>query len=431
MVSIVKSATITYVMSKVFELTQRSEIGRLTFAIPSSSLHLLRILHGSKSEILPSWEAFWQGIPDYDHLPVDSRKLLPSVIRRVQHVSPGGGWKHVHGMDLSYLEGLPRYFWTKNQFFLNQARVIVNASAKAGIRLVAFKGICELLTGGPSGMMRSTNDLDILLNPEDLDRFREVSKNVGFRELDATTKTWLQRPYPKDQFSFERTDGAKVHIDAHVVVNPLRLDNALTHAILHGCVPSGWCEGLFFPSPEERFHIAVIHAFRVGNWADGSVTKYIHDACIALTAIQPSALPEILTVGRQYTGRQDWHEQILKLVAQMNLISQEWIREIGKCTRAVEGRKFRKSSRSKGFWLNPKLVFWFQSRVQVFVLSAKAMQKQGLSWRGALFFIVSPFRSVYGILNRKNQSMEPSSAQLPPTGHAPPPPPAPRIRWSL
>lgn len=275
-------------------------------------------------------------------------------------------------------------------------------------------------------MLRSTNDLDILLDPENLERFREVANEAGFKERLASNKKWLNRPYPKGQYSFERIDGAGVHIDAHVIVNSQRLDNALTDAIQSGCIPSGWCEGLFFPSPQERFHIAVIHAFRVGNWADGSVTKYIHDACIALKAVSPETLPALMKSGLRYTGGEDWHQQILHIIADLYLLGPEWIQEIQ--TSVPSLGKINRRKNSKGRWIDAKLVYFLQARVQVFQLSINAMRYNGLTLEGVLFVLTSPFLSLAKHLIRKI-SQAVSSAPPNPVSVIPPAPPLTRIKW--
>lgn len=416
----------------VAELRQKTFVGQLSLQLSSQECAILQLLTAPKGDMLHLWKLFWEGIPHYDDLPVSSRLLLPAAVRRLQHLQVSG-WQEVHGLDLTFLTGLPRYFWAKNQYYLNQTRLIAQGAHAQGIRIVALKGMAELLEGSITAMMRSTRDLDLLVRPEELDVFREVVRELGYSEFNSQAGRLLNLPIPRDQFWFRSPDKKLADIDAHVLVDKYRFGNQITRVVWEGIRPVAGSEGLFVPAPQARFWIAVANVFRAGNWAEGSHLKYLDDAFHALSGMQQTELEETLRQGREEGLLHDWQEQVIQLGLQLRIFGKETTESLRTNVPArqpaVPVRGLEKSG--TGFALKASTASFIHGRIDAFALTVGMFKRHGISLNGLLFLLIAPLRSLGRAgLTRFRKRNQPSAVN-PRTGQPIPPPPPIFVRWRL
>lgn len=297
-------------------LKQNTHLGLLNLFIYPKEIILLKLYFSPKEQMMGLWKELWEGIPDYDLLPAGCRALMPSVVRKMQLLDLQEDWKHVHGLDLTFLSGLPRFVWTKNKFALNQTLRIAEHLDRSGIEIMAIKGTAELLSGAELGMMRSTADIDLLVRPEDFELFKQKMSELGFNLIDDSNLNSSKKrsPLPNDQYIFKSNGHMMLAVDVHLMVNQYQADDVLTALVWRDKIQSTQLQNLFVPSPRESFLIALINGFRMHNWYNGSYLKYLSDSLTKLDWLYNEHGQDVLQDSDlKSLNLQDWNEQIIRL----------------------------------------------------------------------------------------------------------------------
>ena len=297
-------------------INQRTSLGILNLQIHPKEYALLKLYFSPQEKMMGLWNELWEEIDDYDLLPAGCRALMPFLVKKLQYLEPQQDWKHIHGLDLTFLSGLPRFVWTKNKFVLNQTLRISEFIGKSGIDIIAIKGTAELLSGIEEGMMRSTADIDLLIRPEDFELFQKKMSELGFYLIDDSHLDRLEKrsPLPKDQYVFKSNDKMMLEVDVHLMVNQYQADDLLTSLVWQGKVQTTQLKNLFVPSPRESFLIALVNAFRMHNWYAGSYLKYLCDTLRKFDFLYKEGLQNhINDYDSESLNLQDWITQIIQL----------------------------------------------------------------------------------------------------------------------
>ncbi len=356
---------------------------------------MLKLRFAPKGEMMRLWMELWEGISDYDQLPVGCRSLMPTVIRRMQKEQLSEDWKKIHGLDLSFLVGLPRFVWTRNKFMLNQTKRIAEHVGKDGIEIVAIKGTGELILDEESGMMRSTSDLDLLIRPHLLDEFTSKMVELGL-ELKTVPEPHL--PIPNDQYMFMPTDGTTLYVDLHIMVNKYQADDRLTEMVWKRKVASKGCPTLFTPSPRERFWIALVNVFRLTNWYQESYLKYLNDVFCELASFDLQELKEVLQSGSELQISQDWQAQIIWLAYEVGIVDHHALELIdnGDEVSMKSGHGSKQSNRLRSF-INNRINRVNQVKMRHalyltdrYTTSWQARNEKGYFWRVMFFMVKEP-----------------------------------------
>lgn len=371
---------------------------------------MLKLRFASKGEIMQLWIDLWEGVSDYDQLPVGCRSLMPTVVRRMQKEQMPEDWKKVHGLDLSFLVGLPRFVWTRNKFMLNQTKRIAAHLGVEGIEIVAFKGTGELVFDEENGMMRSTSDLDLLIRPQMLDAFTLQMGELGL-ELKALPESNL--PIPNDQYMFMPTDGTTLYLDLHIMVNKYQVDDRLTEMVWRHKVASMEYPNLFVPSSRERFWIALANVFRLTNWYQESYLKYLNDALTELVSFDRQELKEVLQYGRELRILQDWQEQIIRLAYELGLVDKQ-VLELADNGHEVAmqlssggsvANRFRSSLNKRINRVNQVKMRHALYLVDRYFTSWQARNEEGYYWRVMSFMIKEPVYQVATYVMRRFRNL--------------------------
>ena len=118
---------------EIITLIQSGIIGNFEIIISNEELAILKLLSTKSENILSYWREVWQSIDDYEELSFASKELMASAVKKIQEKVAENKWKEVTKGNAEFLSGLPRYTWTKNQYILNQYRLIANALQKEKI----------------------------------------------------------------------------------------------------------------------------------------------------------------------------------------------------------------------------------------------------------------------------------------------------------
>ena len=308
-------------------LYQKAFIGKWSIDLLPKELLMLKLRFAPREKLLDLWADLWEGITDYDELPPACRALMPMVLRRLQTENVSENWKRIHGLDLSFLVGLPRYVWTKNKIMVNQTKRIASHVGEVGIEIMAIKGIADLILGADDGMMRSTVDLDVLIRPEDFEVFKIKMSELGYELENQNEKT---SHIPRDEFQFVPTDGSKATVDVHFMANKFNEEDRLTAILWKEKIPTPICTTLFVPSPREGFWLSIANAFRFHNWHYENHLKYLSDAFTYLSTIDTKSIEDIVENGRKLQILQDWQEQVIQLGCDLDILDHELVSSIPK-----------------------------------------------------------------------------------------------------
>jgi hypothetical protein len=346
------------------KLYQNTILGQLKLNLHPKEIILLKLRYAQKQEIMKLWTELWEGIQDYDHLPAGCRALMPSVVRKLEYMELYEDWKHVHGLDLTFLVGLQRYVWTKNKYLLNQTLRIAEHVGRSGIEVVAIKGMAELLSDTEMGIMRSTSDLDLLIKPKDLDLFKKKMYEIGYEQIIQSEGILDKRSVlPKDQFVFRPKEGSGLELDVHLMVNKYQVNDRLTELVWIGKVPSKQCPTLFVPSIKERFCIALVNAFRITNWYSGSYLKYLNDALSDIQSIDQENKHEFLFIGCESLNLQDWQQQIIQLGMDVGIVDEIMMKRFGLNQTLVSNTVLKSVANSNSISLRDYINRWLTKKL--------------------------------------------------------------------
>ncbi len=256
--------------------------GELSYNISSEEAAILKLIAGEKSELLANWANLWEHVSDYEDLPFSCKELMPSAISRLQANLHDSQWTLNIPGYADFLGGLPRYTWTKNQFILNKYRVLASALEKEKIEFLVLKGVCEMLDGNDLSLMRTSRDIDLLVQEKDWYACEQVISKLGWELQELPLKYRLiQNPIKLHAKNFQNRDRI-FDLDVHFTVIPgSRLKSEkFTQSLWQRKVAAKNFPGLYIPCISDRLIISVANAIGLDNWFNGHATKYFFDILI-------------------------------------------------------------------------------------------------------------------------------------------------------
>jgi hypothetical protein len=293
-------------------LNQKTQLGDLNLFLHPKECTILKLKFAPKDRMMELWRELWDGISDYDLLPAGCRTLMASVIKKIQLLEIEEDWKKVNGMDLNFLTGLPRFVWAKNKTMQNQTIRIAEYVRSSGIEIVAINGTAELLLGEKSDIMRSNSYIDLLIKPDDLELFKQKISEIGYSVVNKNKGLFkIIKSLPSDGYLFGSKNSFLLEIDVHLLVEKYFEDNQLTQRVWKSKVQSVYCDNLFIPSPNERFFISIINAYRIENWHSGFYLKYLSDSVNCLDLMDQKKMDGTWATETELLNSQDWASQLI------------------------------------------------------------------------------------------------------------------------
>jgi Uncharacterised nucleotidyltransferase len=311
---------------EIITLIQSGIIGNFEIIISNEELAILKLLSTKSENILSYWREVWQSIDDYEELSFASKELMASAVKKIQEKVAENKWKEVTKGNAEFLSGLPRYTWTKNQYILNQYRLIANALQKEKIEFIAIKGVGEMIANNHLSLMRTSRDIDILIKIEDWDKCLPIFEKIGWvlppklKRIDFSVSNDPAYHHEITLYNNDRIIDLDVHFAA--IAGPRSYSNSFTLDLWENRVPSPKYPDLFIPGVDHRFVIFLVNAYNFHNWNSGQYCKYLLDALLTLEDMGPAAIEKTITTAEQHLKMGERMRQLLSMLERIKCVEQ-------------------------------------------------------------------------------------------------------------
>lgn len=227
-----------------------------------------------------AWEKWRQSCPLNDDIEDGFHRLIPLL----HHNLTAQG---VNDQELSRYATIRRFFWYRNQVFIQEAERMLGLFQEAGIQTLVLKGVGLALTVYPKPELRPLSDLDVLVTTSDAPQAIELLKSKGFLLPIQSSAPHLQgfqglfRSH--HAHSFQRPT-EPLSIDLHVRLHSPVPSLVLTRRMLAMSRPLniGKANTSVAQPAEQMFH-AILHGTR-GSHLSSSTVRWAADAAMIRTA---------------------------------------------------------------------------------------------------------------------------------------------------
>lgn len=255
-----------------------------------AEIAMLQLLLAQDDSILHYWKCFWDEILDYELAPFGCKELMPLAVRRMQQAVGQSAWKSYTPCNVAFLTGLPKYTWTKNRVILMECNKLAELLHLNGVEVMAIKGVAEMLRAPEIMLMRTSRDIDLLIQEKDLAVSVDLFNTLGWHsdqlidglpgplsEFEGNSFTFT---HPNHSFSLD------IHFD---VISDGRGEFGSFTAELWSNKELPSSKGLIYiPSAEDRFCLFLANAYVPDNWTTGLVNKYLYDLISQLKVMSSS-----------------------------------------------------------------------------------------------------------------------------------------------
>lgn len=284
-------------------------------ALSKAEIAMLQLLLSPENEALHHWKIFWSEVSDYELAPFGCKELMPLAVRKMQKSVTQSEWQSVVPSHASFLSGLPKYAWSKNKVILLECYKLADQLHKRGVEVIAIKGIAEMIRIPDIMLMRTSRDIDLLIQPKDLEVSIELFQSLGWHsdqvvngvpsplsEFEGNSFTFDHSNYP---FSLD------IHFD--VVSDGRGQYGDFTSELWLNKLRAPCNHPIFIPSPENRFCLFLANAFVPDNWTSGLVNKYLFDLLFQLQDMSDDDRVLAKMKAAKYLNLGDAVEQIILL----------------------------------------------------------------------------------------------------------------------
>lgn len=300
----------------ILSLHQPAILGNFQFVLSNEELAMLQLISSKSTNSLTYWGKVWQDINDYEELSFSCKEMMPSAVKKVQDSYSNDSWKDVTKGNAEFLSGLPRYTWTKNQYIINQYKIIAEALKNSNIEFIALKGVCEMIANSNLSMMRTSRDIDMLVRIEDWDKCLQVFRNIGWELLPVPESVELLitpgHPHAITLYNKDRIIDLDVHFSA--IGGPRSFSKSFTNDLWGRRVRSEKYPDLFIPSVEDRFIIAAGNAYNLHNWSQGQTCKYLFDGLLISDKMDPLQIEKTIAIAEQQLKMRELMTQFVEIL---------------------------------------------------------------------------------------------------------------------
>ena len=124
-------------------------------------------------EALATWQA-WRSNTDLDHLDIQSVRLLPLMVERLQR------WE-IRDSELNKFRGLQRRTWVQNHLLFRAAGRALRSLGAAQISAMALTGVVLASTFYETMALRPTDKVDLLVRPADGLKALDLLEGLGWQ----------------------------------------------------------------------------------------------------------------------------------------------------------------------------------------------------------------------------------------------------------
>lgn len=294
-----------------------SQVGGIGYdlALSKAEIAMLQLLLSPEGEALQHWKIFWGEVSDYEMAPFGCKELMPLAVRKMQKSDPQSDWQSVVPSHASFLSGLPKYAWSKNKVILLECYKLADQLHQRGVEIMAIKGIAEMIRIPEIMLMRTSRDIDLLIQPKDLEVSVELFQSLGWHSDQVVNG--VPSPlsdFEGNSFTFDHPN-YPVSLDIHfdVVSDGRGQYGDFTSELWLNKLRAPCSHPIFIPSSENRFCLFLANAFVPDNWTSGLVNKYLYDLLFQLQGMgdDDRALAKIKAA--KYLNLDDAVEQIILL----------------------------------------------------------------------------------------------------------------------
>ena len=285
----------------------------LEYALSPEEITVLQLLICDQQDVLLHWEKLWSFVEHYDAFSFACKELMPSAVRRVQEHADPRAWQRLVGSQGSFLSGLPRYTWTKNQYIIRQYQEIAQVLEQAGIPCIALKGACEMLSEGGLSMLRTSRDIDILVREYHAEQCQQLLSGLGWSLAGSyLRRSLLDSPLHAHALTFTHPQGI-MELDVHfsAISGPREYAQRFTEHLWSCAVEAPGYPGIRLPSRAHRLVITAANAYNLYKWGKGQFSKYLYDAYLLSVTMDQAAIAQVVDMARQYLDDPPPIEQLL------------------------------------------------------------------------------------------------------------------------
>lgn len=283
--------------------------------LSKAEIAMLQLLLSPEGEALGHWKIFWSEVSDYEMAPFGCKELMPLAVRKMQKAVAQSDWQSVVPSHASFLSGLPKYAWSKNKVILLECYKLADQLHQRGVEIMAIKGIAEMIRIPDIMLMRTSRDIDLLIQPKDLEVSIELFQSLGWYSVQVVNGV----PSPLSEFegnsfTFDHPN-YQVSLDIHfdVVSDGRGQYGDFTSELWWNKLRAPCSHPIFIPSPENRFCLFLANAFVPDNWTSGLVNKYLYDLLFQLQDMSDDDRALATINASKYLNLDDAVEQIILL----------------------------------------------------------------------------------------------------------------------
>ena len=181
-----------------------------SIAWPSGSIGVLveAAYHSDPNIASEKWECWKQNSPDLDTLDWQTARLLAQAATIL--FSRG-----IESTDLATQKIIRRFEWTLGDNQFQNVRPLLDAAARAGIPIMAFKGAAMHVSGFADSAPRLMADVDILIEPAQIDNVMDVAESLGWNSKWPLSRTAFKDCLLSSRHSVPLANGGISDIDLH------------------------------------------------------------------------------------------------------------------------------------------------------------------------------------------------------------------------
>jgi hypothetical protein len=287
--------------------------------LSKSEIAMLQLLLSRDGEALQHWKMFWSEVSDYEIAPFGCKELMPLAVRKMQKAVTQSEWQSVVPSHASFLSGLPKYAWSKNKVILLECYKLADQLHQRGVEIMAIKGIAEMIRIPDIMLMRTSRDIDLLIQPKDLEVSIELFQSLGWHSDQVVNGVpSLLSEFEGNSFTFDHPN-YPVSLDIHfdVVSDGRGQYGDFTSELWLNKLRAPCSHPIFIPSPENRFCLFLANAFVPDNWTSGLVNKYLYDLLFQLQDMSDDDRVLATIKAEKYLNLGDAVEQIILLYKQV------------------------------------------------------------------------------------------------------------------
>jgi Uncharacterised nucleotidyltransferase len=145
---------------------------RLAWPGPSIDLLLRAATLSDAGQAAAAWRGF-EASADFDALTWGQLRLISLAARRISALAPDSPMR-------PRISGIERSIWSRSHMVVSEAKGVLRRLSDEGVAMLAIKGAGRTASGEAAARGRIVNDIDIVVQPDDLNRAFDILSEEGW-----------------------------------------------------------------------------------------------------------------------------------------------------------------------------------------------------------------------------------------------------------